>query len=500
MTTVTPVSVTPASMAAATVSALWRGSVAALAGIVLVAGLALMWWAISPAAGLTPAESVRAGMVAVAAAHFLPVTIAGAELTLRPLLLTAVVLGIIITSVGRGRVPRGPAVELVHAAVFAIIYAIVIDIVVTVAAPDESVRPGLAAPLALAVVGVMVSLCGSQSDLRRWWQSRAPAVVRVGLRAGAVGVGALATAGALLLAAAMVASFPDTMAIAELTVDSVGSGIGLAAVGLAFVPNAVIAAIGYLAGAGFSIGQASFSPLVWQPAELPAIPLLAAAPQGTGPAGYLTLALPVAVALLVAAVVVREIRARGQRLAACAIAAAVLGIAVAGLAAIASGGVSGGPWARTGVPALLAGGLIAGVTALVAGSAAATAGGRRVPWSLAPLVDVGAASAGVAAGSAGDRAAGSVGEADADGAGEADADGAAAATGDQPAGADADAAGHVINYGDADAAGRVIDDDDATKGDMVAGEADVTGDAGAAAAGASDDGSAEPGGTARQPG
>lgn len=367
-------SASPAAFAAAAVSALWRGAVAAAAGGVLVAGLALMWWAITPAAGITPADAVRGGMIALAAAHFLPVTIEGAELTLRPLLLTGAILGIVITSVGRARVPRGPAVDLVHAAVFAVIYAIVVDVTVTLLAPDDAVRAGLAAPLAIAALGAALALCAPHSTVRRWWRATVPRAVAVGVRAGAAGVIALFAGGALLLAAAMISAFPDTMAVTELTVHSMSDGIGLAAVGLAFVPNAVIAAIGYASGAGFSIGQASFSPLLVHRADLPAVPLLAAAPGDTGPGGYAALAVPVIAALVVAAVVVRGVGARGERLIACAVAALAAGVATVALAAAAAGGVSGGPWAQTGAPALLTGGLIAGGFALIAG---AIAGGRR---------------------------------------------------------------------------------------------------------------------------
>jgi hypothetical protein len=206
------------------------------------------------------------------------------------------------------------------------------------------------------------------------------------VRGGAAVVCILLAAGAAAVAVGLAASFRDAVQVNGLVAPGPGDGFGLALLSLAFLPNAVVAGLGYLSGAGFVIGAGSYSPFGSAPVELPAIPLLTAAPdaQASSPGGLVMLVVPMLAGIVVALWIDRRLGLRWQRMAAAAIASGFAGLVVAGLAAAAGGGVAGGPWASTGVPPLLAGGVVGGLLALVSLAWTGVAGLARVPWRAVP--------------------------------------------------------------------------------------------------------------------
>jgi hypothetical protein len=360
---------TTARATATVVSATVRALAAAVAGIALTAGLSLVLWALTPDSGSDAGEAVRSGAVAFASAHFLPVTISGTALTLRPLLLTAVMIAIIMTAVGHTRAVRGRALEALHAGVFTIAYGLSVSALVVLATPAGSAGAGLFAPAAVAALGALLSLGQGATDWHAWWVATVPEWVRRSFRAAAATVLALIAASAAVLAAALAVSLPDALGIAQLTVHSVGDSLGVVLLCLAFVPNAVIAAIGYVSGAGFSVGAGTFSPLAVHTAELPAVPLLAAVPDTPpGVAAWATMLAPVAAALVGAGALRRVGASRWQRLAAVGLTAVAVGAVTAGLAAAGRGGVAGGSWAAMGTAPLIVGGAVAGTVLLVTAS------------------------------------------------------------------------------------------------------------------------------------
>lgn len=368
-------------LTATVASAALRALAAAVAGFALTAGLALVLWAMTPSSGSDAGGAVRSGAVAFASAHFLPVTISGTALTLRPLLLTGVMVAVMMTAVGHARAVRGRALEAVHAGVFTIVYALGVGSLVAVAAPAGSAQAGFIAPAAVAALGAVLSLAQGATDWRAWWISVVPPWLRQAARAAAVTVLALVSASAAVLAAALAVSLPDALGIAQLTVHSVGDALGVVLLCLAFVPNAVIAAIGYVSGAGFSVGAAGFSPLAVHAADLPAVPLLAAAPHGQpGVAAWATLLVPVIAALAGARTLRRAGASRWQRLAAVGLTAIAVGAVTAGLAAAGGGGVAGGNWSHMGAEPFLSGGLLAGVVLVVTGSVVVPPGWASLGW------------------------------------------------------------------------------------------------------------------------
>jgi hypothetical protein len=369
------------TIASVVVSAVLRGFAAALAGLFLVCGLALLDWAITPATGSNAGGLLHGSVVVFAAGHFLPVTVDGSALTIRPLLLALIAVLMVASSASRGRAVRGRTTEAMHGLILALAYAAAVEAVAHYLAPADNVRL-TAAPFWIAAVGVILGLATHRTAWNRWWRRTAPAFLAAGVRAGSGAVCLLLGAGGLALAAGLMRSFHAAVKISELVAPSTGAGFGLTLLSLAFLPNAAIAGLGFVTGAGFTIGAGSYSPFGSVPVELPAIPLLAAVPDGAASSrlGMLVLAVPVLIAAVVAWQVDRRLDLRWQRMAAAGTAAVFAGLVVAGLAAVAAGGVAGGPWSSMGVPPLLAGGAVAGVLGTVSLAWTGVAGLRTVPW------------------------------------------------------------------------------------------------------------------------
>jgi hypothetical protein len=112
-----------------------------------------------------------------------------------------------------------------------------------------------------------------------------PADVRAVLQGGAVGLMVMVLAGGVALLTSLIAHFSTAGALADgLRAGFLGDLI-LTLIAVALVPNAVLCAGAYVAGAGFAVGTGtSVSPDHVRIGELPAFGLLAAVPQHPLPA------------------------------------------------------------------------------------------------------------------------------------------------------------------------------------------------------------------------
>jgi hypothetical protein len=192
--------------------------------------------------------------------------------------------------------------------------------------------------------------------------------VRRGVRAGGVAAATFVAGGALVLCLALLVDFGSAVGLSALAAPTWADGLGLTIVGAAYVPSAVVAAVGYVAGVGFEVGPATFSPLGSTSAELPAIPLLAAVPQASGPTvlSLSVLAIPLFAGALAGRVLARgEIRLAGRARAAC-VAAAFAGASIGLLGYVASGGVGNGRWSNFGTPPLLLAGIVTAEVLVIA--------------------------------------------------------------------------------------------------------------------------------------
>lgn len=370
------------------ISAVTKTVLATAAGFVLSCGVGLLLWAVTPSSGNAPSALVRAGVAAFCAAAGMTLQIGTAHLTLPPLMLTAVIVALLCAVVGRGYRPeRGTKQELIFVAVSAVTFAVAVTVVgVTVGGSVVSAaqwwHPGF---LALIVVGTAMLVRGTAS--RAWIFDRSPGWVPVSLRLCSVGVLCLFGGGAVTLVIGLIRTFSDAGTVQSLAAPGAAGGFGMLLLGVAYLPNAAIAATGYSMGVGFTVGSGTYTPFGSSPVELPAVSLLAAVPDAhvVSRTALLVLLVPVTAGLLMGIGAVRRLTLRSERLFAVG-GASLLAALVAGvLAEVASGGVSGGEWESSGVPPFLFGAIVG--VALGAVSAGVVALARATQPALSDLED-----------------------------------------------------------------------------------------------------------------
>lgn len=361
-----------------------RGAVVAVAGVLLTAGLALMVWAITPASGPDAAAAMRGGVTAFALANLMPVDIGDATLSLPPLLLTAVPVTLLVLTARRGRfLPVGRYQECVAVLVTAGVYGLVVAATTRGYSTPGAVPAGWVwTAFALALIATALGMLRGDSAWSGWFVRTLPGWARSGARGALVGSSALIGAGALVLSCGLILRFGIAVDIAAAAAPSWLDGLGMTLLGLAYLPNAVVAAVGFLSGVGFEFGPGTYSPLATSTVDLPGVPLLAAAPQHSGRTllGLACLILPLAVGYLVARPAVGRLVTRADRVAAAALAGVLTGTLLAAAALVAGGGVGDGRWSTMGVPAWLFGPVLAVEVGGVACLVAAVTGWRTVPW------------------------------------------------------------------------------------------------------------------------
>ncbi len=356
---------------AATAKALF----AALSGLLLTCSIGLVVWATTPSSGAGPVALLRAGVAAFAAGNGMTVTIGRAALTLPPLMITLVAIALLTTVSGRGRVvasDRGQ--ELAATLAASVTYAAAVTCSGVLLGPagalraDQWWRPAL---LALVVVGCTTLVRGV--GWRRDLLDRLSPWALVALRLGAVGVAAILGGGAIVVAIGLLMSFNDATTVSLLASPGAGGGLGMALLGIAYLPNAVVAGAGYATGVGFSIGGGTYSPFGSTPTELPAVTLLTGVPDHAVASRWLlaVFLVPLLAAVLIGRAAIRRLGRRSDRLFAVCGAAVISGVVLGLVAVVASGGVAGGEWASTGVPPVLFAVVVtAGLAAVGSGVAA----------------------------------------------------------------------------------------------------------------------------------
>ena len=323
-----------------------RGAVAAVACQVLAFGVAVILWATGAAGSAGPSGLLRGSLTAVAAAHGMPVRIGGSMLTLPPLALAVLGAALLWAGVARGRVTAVGGTQSVAAVLAgAIAYAAMVTAVAVLVGTPHAVsaaqwwRPALLAALVLAVA------VGIRSGVP------VPASGMLAARLCGIGLGGMAGGAAVVLAVSLTVSLTTATKVGEALAPGVADGFGLLVLCLAYLPNAIVGALGYAGGAGFSIGAAVYSPFGSAPGPLPAVPLLAAAPEHPGMTmlGLAALLVPLGTGALMGWVASRRVALGLTRLGLCAAASVATAAVAALIAGFAAGGVSGGGWAHTGV-------------------------------------------------------------------------------------------------------------------------------------------------------
>jgi Family of unknown function (DUF6350) len=299
--------------------ALLAGVGAVLAGLAVVAALVLGGWAApgtqaDAAGGASVLAALRMAGVGWLAAHHVPLVVPSgvvAWLPLGLLVVPAVATFLAGRWIGRSA-PVGGAAAVAQIVAMSGIYAAGAAGVAAVAS-SEGVRAGPV--VAAAAAFIVAAAAGSLGMWRaggwaRMPRRRLPGVVRALVAAGFAGLCALIGGGAVLTVAA-VATNHDTVGRFVTALDGglVGSAL-LLLLSAAYVPNAVIWAVAYAVGPGFSVGTGS-SVAVWgvDVGDLPALPLLGALPP-PGPAPTPSLAallVPVVAGVIVGRVLARRL-------------------------------------------------------------------------------------------------------------------------------------------------------------------------------------------------
>ncbi|HYN74046.1 MAG TPA: DUF6350 family protein, partial [Nakamurella sp.] len=361
-----------------------RGAAVAISGLIFTAGIALVVWAITPASGAEAGAAMRAGVAGFALANLMPISVAGTVLTLPPLLLTGLIVALLTSVARHGRyLPQGRAQEALAVLVSAGTYGLIVAATTRGFGPPEAIPAwSVWTATAIALCAVAAGTIGRESAWGSWWRGVTPAWVHTGARGGAVGLGVLIAGGGLALVAALVTHFGSAVSVSALAAPTWTDGLGLALLGIVYVPNAVVAGAGYLTGVGFVVGPGTYSPFSSSIVELPAVPLLAATPDhsGVSPVGIALMLVPLLAGGLIGWRVVRQLTTRQERAYAAAVASAAASVGVGALAWIASGGVGDGRWATMGSPPLLTAGAAFVEVGVVAVGFAAFAQAGSVPW------------------------------------------------------------------------------------------------------------------------
>ena len=147
-----------------------------------------------------------------------------------------------------------------------------------------SVPPIPVAVGATMLCGIITAASLAWTSIRRRWSAlSAPDYIRPGLRAAMGALCVYVGAGALLVAASLLAHAGQVSQLSRMVGGGV-SGIPLLVVGVLCAPNAVIAAASFLAGPGFAVGTGtSVTAFSASRGTLPAFPILGAIPSGRIP-------------------------------------------------------------------------------------------------------------------------------------------------------------------------------------------------------------------------
>ncbi|MFI9814872.1 cell division protein PerM [Saccharothrix variisporea] len=233
---------------------------------------------------------------------------------------------------------------------------------------------GCAAVSGVAAVAGVAQRCGLVEVVFE----RIDPVARHGLRAGAMALFALTACGALLLAFGLAVSWPVTSSLFDQAGGTLGTGLGIWLMCLGYLPNAVVGALSYVTGAGFSIGSATVGPIEFTGGPVPAVPLLAAMPEQQSPLLPLVLVLPGATGVLVGYALRAAAGTPRARVRAVLVAAVTAGVGTLVLAAVSGGSLGGGAFNPVTIPAGLLAVLTIGWIA-VPGAVVAWFAGPRPP-------------------------------------------------------------------------------------------------------------------------
>lgn len=287
-------------------------------GVLAVMVLVLVGWATAADSDASASAAMAGALQVWLVAHHGELAIPGGTFSLAPLGLTLLPVALLHTATlraGRAAAVTGRRGVVALTSAVTATYA-VLAVLVALLAPTDAVRPDPASAFLGAVL--VAGLAGGTGAVRatgRWlvlWH-RLPGLARLALPAAGAATAALLAGGALL-AGLLLAAHHERAGSLTTALDAGAGGVLLLLLGcLLLVPDAALWALAFCAGPGFAVGTGtSVSPAGADLGAVPALPLLAALPQGegTGP-GWVALAVPVAAGVLAGLVLRRTARRPG---------------------------------------------------------------------------------------------------------------------------------------------------------------------------------------------
>ena len=273
-------------MTISSILAIFRQAVRSVALLLLpIAFGSLIVWATAGSSTGSTSDPIFTSLWFYLAAHQIPLEIAGslagARLTFLPLGALVLVFFAIRSGVRRSVALFDEDRKRMVVPLFALLYSLLLVIIALFSSlQDEvvSVRIYFAIPIALLVT-FLFSLVASRLMPTR---TRAPWEIATTWSAFAL---------ALLLALATIVLFISLAfhyrAVHDLTTvisPGIFGGVALIAIQILYLPNMVVATLGYISGSGAHIGRDSIiHPFIFELDQLPALPLLGALPRGSFP-------------------------------------------------------------------------------------------------------------------------------------------------------------------------------------------------------------------------
>nr|NIL81706.1 Uncharacterized protein [Rhodococcus kroppenstedtii] len=282
------------------------------------------------------------------AVHQVPLGIAGATLSLLPILPTALLIRGVARQVARAVTPSSSRRDVVWVVAAALGGPLAMAVVMLAMIGDASTVIAMSTPGFLATVGWVLLVHGLGAALgcvRGTWPTP---VHRLDLPAWALAAaGPAARAGAVLVAGGAVtvvvslALSMSTMGAVLEAGGGVGGALGLTALSVLYLPNVVVAAASVVSGASAAAGATSVSVFETTGGELPAVPVLAALPESSAQIWWPVLSvIPAVAAIVLGRAAARATATLPDALRAAALAAVLVALGCAAVSAV-SGGVVG---------------------------------------------------------------------------------------------------------------------------------------------------------------
>jgi Family of unknown function (DUF6350) len=323
-------------------AALWASAV----GLAGLTALALVVWSADSRSEASAGDAARLAAQLWLLAQRTPLRVAGGTLTI-PLLGLTLLLGLLVMRataiVARASHCAEPRDLGVVVASVVGPYAVIATVVAAIAR-SSAIRPVAgAAFVCAAVLGGLFAAIGAVRGAgmsRQVWRLL-PYEVRTALQAAGAAGAALVSGAAVLTVVALGLHVHRMVAIAGDYGGAPGEFATLL-LSLLLLPNAVMAALGYLVGPGFAVGAGASVTLGGaHVGAVPALPLLAAMP--TGPAPWPVLAWCVVVVVAAGVVAGRRVARRSTQGVKGQLRCVLLAAATLGVGAAAVVGFAGGP-------------------------------------------------------------------------------------------------------------------------------------------------------------